>query len=160
MALNSFAYLVGCCLAITSSTLGWWPLWDWSSGNQTELAYAYAFGGSDPPAPPSPETQTSSTSVRAHRGQARQPRSREADTSGRLEAAKPGRQEATKPENPLPSPTSPRLETCGPAEHNASASAVLRLPASPLLHEAQKKNASFLCERLAAAVRKQSEQGL
>ena len=50
MALNSFAYLVGCCLAITSPTLGWWPLWGWSPGNKAGLLNGH--GGGDPPAPP------------------------------------------------------------------------------------------------------------
>ena len=61
MALKSLASLVGCCLAITSPTSGWWPSWEWSSGNQTGLLDGR--GGGDPPAPPPPETPTSSISV-------------------------------------------------------------------------------------------------
>ena len=196
-----FAYLVACCLAITSSTLGWWPLWDWSPrGTRQSSPMPMLLEEAIRPLPRLlrhkqfldqcggvsgtsvsclggrlfPSTRGYSESLHGgwilyltdqaglwlvgHYGptvckqgsrEAEKPGSREADTSGRREAAKPGRQEATKPENPLPSPTSPRLETCGPAEHNASAAAVLRLPASPLLHEAQEKNASSLRERLA-----------
>ena len=61
MALKSLAYLVGCCLAITSPTSGLWPAWEWSSGNQTGLLDGRA--GGDPPAPPPAETPTSSISV-------------------------------------------------------------------------------------------------
>ena len=39
MALNSLAYLVGCCLTIASPTLGWWPRWRVFAGSQTELPH-------------------------------------------------------------------------------------------------------------------------